>query len=197
MFRASGPPSSHDCMPWNQTQAQDHKTHFETVLLPVAKILSPVARQVPTKPLWGHRPGLSLSGHLWTMCRWSPDNSWATWSGYASVSPWQTRLKGQWDASHCKVYLDPKEGSKWNLKSGGLEGPIFCWTTLFFKESNLTSLPQNKKASGKFGDASLCKQKITQTEARAMRWGCANRGFGGMSGRFSTGSQEISAISTK
>ena len=30
-------------------QAQDHKTHFETMSLPVAKILSPVARQAPTK----------------------------------------------------------------------------------------------------------------------------------------------------
>ena len=30
-------------------QAQNRKTHFETVSLPVAKILSPVARQAPTK----------------------------------------------------------------------------------------------------------------------------------------------------
>ena len=34
-----------------QKRAQDRKTHFETVWLPVAKILSPVARQAPTKAI--------------------------------------------------------------------------------------------------------------------------------------------------
>ena len=37
------------CTEIKQAQAQDRKTHFETVSLPVAKILSPVARQAPTK----------------------------------------------------------------------------------------------------------------------------------------------------
>ena len=37
------------CYQIKQKQAQDRKTHFETMLLPVAKVLSPVSRQVPTK----------------------------------------------------------------------------------------------------------------------------------------------------
>ena len=37
------------CPEIKQKQAQDRKTHFETVSLPVAKILSLVARHAPTK----------------------------------------------------------------------------------------------------------------------------------------------------
>ena len=37
------------CLEIEQKQAQDRKTHFETVSLPVAQVLSPVARQAPTK----------------------------------------------------------------------------------------------------------------------------------------------------
>ena len=39
------------CPEIKQKQPQDRKTLFETLSLPVAKILSPVARQVPTKYL--------------------------------------------------------------------------------------------------------------------------------------------------
>ena len=46
-------------------QAQDRKTHFETVSLPVAKILSPVARQAPTFN--------SINGLLEV-------NAWTAWS---------------------------------------------------------------------------------------------------------------------
>ena len=50
MFWASGALSIHDCMPEiKQKQPQDRKTIFEILSLPVAKILSPVARQAPTK----------------------------------------------------------------------------------------------------------------------------------------------------
>ena len=38
------------CPEIKQKKPQDRKTVFETLSLPVAKILSPVARQVPTKP---------------------------------------------------------------------------------------------------------------------------------------------------
>ena len=37
------------CPEIKQKQPQDRKTSFETLSLPVAKILSPVARQAPTK----------------------------------------------------------------------------------------------------------------------------------------------------
>ena len=37
------------CPDIKQKQARDRKTHFEALSLPVAKILSPVARQAPTK----------------------------------------------------------------------------------------------------------------------------------------------------
>ena len=47
------------CPEMKQEQPQDRKTISETLSLPVAKILSPVARQAPTKSLmiaacWGH-----------------------------------------------------------------------------------------------------------------------------------------------
>ena len=49
LFWASGALSIHDCMPEDkQKQPQNRKTIFETLSLPVAKILSPVARQAPT-----------------------------------------------------------------------------------------------------------------------------------------------------
>ena len=49
-FGRLGPFSIHDCMPEiTQKQPQDRKTIFETLSLPVAKILSLVARQAPTK----------------------------------------------------------------------------------------------------------------------------------------------------
>ena len=38
------------CPEIKQKQPRDRKTSFETLSLPVAKILSPVARQAPTKP---------------------------------------------------------------------------------------------------------------------------------------------------
>ena len=38
-----------ECPELKQTQPQDRKTIFETLLLPVTKILPPVARQAPTK----------------------------------------------------------------------------------------------------------------------------------------------------
>ena len=37
------------CTEIKQKQSQDRKTIFETLSLPVAKILSPVVRQAPTK----------------------------------------------------------------------------------------------------------------------------------------------------
>ena len=43
------PPSMLSCPEVEEKQAQDRKTIFETLSLPVAKILSPVARQAPTK----------------------------------------------------------------------------------------------------------------------------------------------------
>ena len=50
-FWASGALSNHVCMPEiKQKQPQSRKTVSETLSLPVAKILSPVARQAPTKP---------------------------------------------------------------------------------------------------------------------------------------------------
>ena len=53
---ASGVLAIHDCMPEiKQKQPQDRKTIFETLSLPVAKILSPVARQAPTKHLIASR----------------------------------------------------------------------------------------------------------------------------------------------
>ena len=55
MFSVSGALSNHDWMSWNQAkQAQDRKTHFETLSLAVAEILSPVARQASTEgsPSW-------------------------------------------------------------------------------------------------------------------------------------------------
>ena len=46
----SGALSIHDCMPAiKQKQPQDRKAAFEALPLPVAKILSPVARQAPAK----------------------------------------------------------------------------------------------------------------------------------------------------
>ena len=51
MFWASGALSIHDRMPEiKQQQSQDRKAVLETLSLPVAKLLSPVARQAPTKP---------------------------------------------------------------------------------------------------------------------------------------------------
>ena len=50
MFWASGALSNLIlCPEIKQKQAQDRKAHFETMSLPVAKILSPVVRQAPTK----------------------------------------------------------------------------------------------------------------------------------------------------
>ena len=37
------------CPETKQKQPQDHKTHFETISLPFAKIVSPVARCATTK----------------------------------------------------------------------------------------------------------------------------------------------------
>ena len=50
---ASGALSNHAivCTETKLKRPQDRKTAFETLLLPVAKILSPVARQAPTKRL--------------------------------------------------------------------------------------------------------------------------------------------------
>ena len=57
----SGSLSIHDCMSKvKQKQPQDRKTIFETLSLPVAKILSPVARQAPTK-LW---KGIEISREI-------------------------------------------------------------------------------------------------------------------------------------
>ena len=51
LFWASGALPIHDCMPEKSSKnsPQDRKTIFETLSLPVARILSPVVRQAPTK----------------------------------------------------------------------------------------------------------------------------------------------------
>ena len=57
LFWAPGALSIHDCMPENkQKQPQNRKTISETLSLPVAKILSPVARQAPTKLMINYAP---------------------------------------------------------------------------------------------------------------------------------------------
>ena len=69
MFWASGALLNHDCMPEiKQKQLRDRKTIFKTLSLPVAKILSPVARQAPTKKHcecnWKMNSGRSLVGNV-------------------------------------------------------------------------------------------------------------------------------------
>ena len=53
------------CPELKQKQPKDRKTSFETLSLPVAKILSPVARQAPTKelPAAGHCAFLRAGHH--------------------------------------------------------------------------------------------------------------------------------------
>ena len=59
------------CTEIKQKQPQDRKTIFETLSLPVAKILSPVARQAPTKcgvpsgPLFVTRKAPPPSEFVW------------------------------------------------------------------------------------------------------------------------------------
>ena len=49
------------CPEIKQKQPQDRKTSFETLSLPVAKILSPVARQAPTKCMHTNRSCVQIS----------------------------------------------------------------------------------------------------------------------------------------
>ena len=52
MLWASGAFSNNDCI--KQKQPRDRKTLFETLSLPVTKILSPIARQAPTEIKFAH-----------------------------------------------------------------------------------------------------------------------------------------------
>ena len=78
-----------------QKQPQDRKTIFETLSLPVTKILSPVARQAPTKP-WSAFPFPENQTMVWV----SPfPGKYRGWGGLrfglSFVVPWSQKHWGR------------------------------------------------------------------------------------------------------